>query len=110
MRRYRDLLDAHESDLGGSAIITEAERRLVRRAAMLTVQLEMMDARFAQSESEASKTDLDTYQRASNSLRRLLESLGTQRRAKDVGPSLGDMLREDFEQRRKRGDVTILIT
>jgi hypothetical protein len=75
MRRYRDLINAHESDLGGADVVSEAERRLIRRAAMLTVQTELMDARFAQSQAEVSKIDLDIYQRCSNTLRRLLEAL-----------------------------------
>ena len=92
MRRYRDLIDAHEVDLGGEDLISESERRLIRRSAMLTVQLEMMDARFAQSESEASRIDLDAYQRASNSLRRLLQTLGLNRRQRDCTPTLAEYL------------------
>ena len=37
---------------------------------------------------EASAADIDLYQRTANSLRRLLESVGLQRRARDVTPSL----------------------
>ena len=90
MRRYRDLIQLHESDLGGEDLISESERRLVRRAAMLTLQCELLDHKFALSEGEASVIDLDRYQRASNSLRRLLESLGLQRRQRDVTPSVED--------------------
>ena len=45
MRRLKDLISAHESDLGGEDYVSESERRIVRRAAMLTIQLEMLDAR-----------------------------------------------------------------
>jgi hypothetical protein len=87
MRRLRDLINMHIADLGGDECVTEAERRIIRRAAMLTLQLEMQEQRWAHnSEGEASRAQLDVYQRCSNTLRRLLESLGLQRRARDVTP------------------------
>src|SRR3954453_14666048 len=52
-----------------------------------TLQLELLDQRFATEEAEASRIDLETYQCFSNSLRRLLETLGLQRRMRDVTPS-----------------------
>src|SRR5918997_846541 len=79
MRRLRDLIQLHTNDLGGDDTISEAERRLIRRAAMLTLQLEMLDQKFA-TEDGACRLDLELYQRLSNTLRRLLESLGLQRR------------------------------
>jgi hypothetical protein len=92
MRRFRDLIQLHINDLGGADLVSSAEQRLVNRAAMLTVQLELMDARFAQSEDVASRPDLETYQRCSNSLRRLLESLGLERRAREVVPTVEEYL------------------
>jgi hypothetical protein len=86
MRRLRDLIELHTNDLGGEQGISEAERVLVRRSAMLTLQLELMEQRFALNDGEASPHQLETYQRVSNSLRRLLESLGLKRRARDVTP------------------------
>ena len=44
-----------------------------------------MESRF-EKEGEASIKQLDAYQRAANSLRRLLESVGLKRRPKDVTP------------------------
>src|SRR5262245_10005066 len=86
MRRYRDLVSSHEHDLGGTGFISESERRLIRRAALITIQCEMLDKKFASSEGEATREDLDLYQRLSNSLRRLLQSLGLQRRPRDINP------------------------
>ena len=83
-RRLRDLLRAHISDLGGDDNLSEAERSLIRRASMLTLQCEMMERRFAEHDGEASSAQLRDYQRAANSLRRILESLGLQRRARPV--------------------------
>lgn len=49
-----------------------------------------MERQFALA-GEASPEDLDIYQRVANSLRRLLEAVGLQRRAHPV-PSLADYL------------------
>jgi hypothetical protein len=54
---------------------------------MLELQCEMLDAKFANTDSgEASAFDLERYQRSSNTQRRLLETLakGLPRRAKPV--------------------------
>ena len=88
-RRLRDLIDIHIEDLGGSDAVTAAERSIVRRASTLTVELERMEARFALA-GEASADELDLYSRTAGNLRRLLESVGLQRRAKDVTPDLRD--------------------
>jgi hypothetical protein len=93
MRRLKDLIYAHTVDLGGEDVVSEAERRLIQRAAMITIALEVMDAKFAAVEGEASRLDLETYQRMSNTLRRLLESLGLQRRPRDVTTSLDEYLK-----------------
>jgi hypothetical protein len=90
-RRLRDLISLHVNDYGGSSAISEAERSLVRRAAALTVELELLEVKFA-SNGGAQMEELDKYQRAANSLRRLLESLGLQRRSRDVTPNLHDYL------------------
>jgi hypothetical protein len=80
--------------LGGIDNCSTAERSIIRRAATLTVELERMEDRFATA-GETSDTDLDLYQRMANSLRRLLESIGLQRRPRTVNePSLADILQE----------------
>lgn len=75
VRRLRDLIEAHEADLGGTDSLSQAQRSLVRRAATLSVELERMEATFATA-GKISADDLDSYQRASNTLRRHLEVLG----------------------------------
>jgi hypothetical protein len=87
MRRLRDLITDHANDLGGVEALSTAELALVRRAAMLTLQLEMMEARWQENGGEASAKQIETYQRTANTLRRLLESLGLQRRSRDITPS-----------------------
>src|SRR5262249_57347769 len=44
MRRLRDLIQLHLSDLGGDDNVSEAERSLVRRASMLELQCELLRA------------------------------------------------------------------
>lgn len=73
--------------------MSSAEMILVRRSATLTLQLEMMEQRWAQNEGEAGPKSLMLYQRGTNTLRRVLEALGLRRRPKDV-TSLGQILRE----------------
>jgi hypothetical protein len=74
MRRAKDILAAHLSDLGGADNVSEAERSIVQRVTVLTIELERS--------------------RASGNLRRLLESLGLERRMKDINTmTLGAALR-----------------
>ena len=74
MRRLRDLIADHISDLGGKDAFSAAEMALVRRAAMLTLQLQLMESRWNENEGEAAPKSLDTYQRVVGALRRTLES------------------------------------
>jgi hypothetical protein len=84
MRHLRDLVADHCADLGGAEALSTAEKALVRRAAMLTLQTELMEARWQENNGEAGPRQIETYQRTANTLRRLLESLGLERRQKDV--------------------------
>jgi hypothetical protein len=99
VRRCKDLIAAHLSDLGGETNTSAAERSIVRRAAVLTTELELLEAKFAAA-GQASSDDLDLYARTSGNLRRLLEAIGLQRRARDIGPTLGELLREDARRQR----------
>ena len=91
VRRLRDLIALHLSDLGGEDAVSEAERSIVRRVATLTVELERMEAGFAVA-GEALPEQIDLYQRTANSLRRLLESIGLERRSRTVVPSVSEYL------------------
>ena len=93
MRRCKDVIAAHLSDLGGLDNCSAAEHSIVRRAAVLTTELEVLEVRFAKA-GEASSLDLETYQRCANSLRRLLEAIGLQRRPRDVSLTLDQIQAE----------------
>jgi hypothetical protein len=98
VRRCKDVIAAHLSDLGGADNCSAAERSTIRRAAVLTTELERMEAQFA-SAGEASAEDLDIYARIAANLRRMLEAIGLQRRSRDV-TSLGAILRTGIERDR----------
>lgn len=93
-RRYRDLIVEVAADLGGVEALSQAQQALIRRGATLSVELEMMEGRL----SEGLPVDLDLYGRLASHQRRILESLGLQRTAKDVTPP---DLKTYLAQRRK---------
>jgi hypothetical protein len=98
VRRCKDVIAAHIADLGGSDNCSEAERSIIRRAAVLTTELERMEAVFAVA-GEASPEQLDIYARVAANMRRMLESIGLQRRARTIGPTLGELIKQDQQAR-----------
>ena len=87
-RRFRDLVAEHVNDLDGPERLSEAQHSLIRRVATIEVELEVMEGRLSMGEA----VSLDSYTRAAGHLRRLLETLGIERRARDVTPNLRDYL------------------
>jgi hypothetical protein len=92
MRRLRDLIADHVSDLGGADMVSSSEFVLVRRAAMLTLQCELQEHHWAENGGEASPKQIETYQRVTGALRRVLESLGLKRRTGDITPTLAEYI------------------
>jgi hypothetical protein len=84
------------NELGGADLASEAEKAIVRRACTLIVELERMEAKFAKN-GGAKLWELAAYQRASNTLRRLLESVGLQRRSRDITPTVDEYLQQQNE-------------
>jgi hypothetical protein len=84
VRRWQDLLHLHLDDLGDEDQLSEGEKSILRRIATLEVQLEMMESSLARRDGKAGRTYLDLYCRTANSLRRLLETVGLQRRTNRV--------------------------
>jgi hypothetical protein len=78
-RRWKDLNEAHVADLGGQEGLSEAQLSLCRRCAALEVQLEQMEAKMSEGDVTV---DMDLYGRLAGHLRRILETLGIERRAK----------------------------
>ena len=88
-RRWRDLVSAHVSDLGGTDILSEAQSSLCRRVATIEIELEQLEGKLSKGEA----VDLDAYTRAAGHLRRILELLGLERRSKDLTPSVDALSR-----------------
>jgi hypothetical protein len=80
IRRCKDVIASHLSDAPDASA---AERSIIRRASVLTVELERMERQFALA-GEANPAQLDLYARVAANLRRLLEAVGLERRAKTV--------------------------
>jgi hypothetical protein len=99
-RRFADLFSLHTAELGPTA--SEAELAIIRRAVTLIVWLEQAEASFATDDEAATVAKIESYGRTASTMRRLLESVGLGRRAKDVTPSL-----KDYQANRKRRPLTI---
>lgn len=83
-RRYREILASLVSDMGGDP--SEAQEQIARRAASLAIWCEQADTDAANGKP----IDIGAYTTASNSLRRLLESLGLERKARNVTPTIAE--------------------
>lgn len=65
-RRYRDLVIDHSNDMGGAAVLSEAQKSLIKRASAIELELEQMEGKL----SMGREIDLDKYTRAAGHLRR----------------------------------------
>ena len=79
-KRARDLMESIEQDLGGADRLSEGSRQLVQRAAVLGTFIESCEASWLSGET----VELADYLAAINSQRRVLQTIGLERRARDV--------------------------
>lgn len=99
LRRFRDIIAEHVADLGGQDNISSAEMALVRAAAQLRLQHESMEDHWAKRYDGIAPTSrLQDYQKTVGALRRVLESLGLKRRARDVTPDLRTYLAQKAQE------------
>lgn len=87
-RRYRDILRELTSDLGGDP--SAAQTIICRRAATLAVWCETAEAGMAAGK----EIDIAEFTTATNALRRLLADIGLERKARDITPSLEQIMAE----------------
>jgi hypothetical protein len=87
-RRFQDLYEDIGADLGGLDLLSEAQKQMIRRAATLSAESERQEAEWANGRP----FDLAAYATTANCLRRLFETLGIERRSRDITPSLGSYL------------------
>jgi hypothetical protein len=85
-RRARELIEAIQTDLGGSDHLSEGERQLVQRAAVLGAYIESCEVKWLGGKA----VDLADYLAAINAQRRVLATVGLERRARNVTPSVAE--------------------
>jgi hypothetical protein len=79
-RRFKDVLAAIVSDLGGVDRLSEGQKQLCRRCALLAVEAEKLEARSISGES----IDLDRFGMMTDRLGRAVSRLGLKRVPRDV--------------------------
>jgi hypothetical protein len=89
-RRWRDVLAEITNDLGGADLLSEGQKQLARRCATISIACERMEGEAALG----NEIDLDAYGTLTDRLGRALQRLGLKRIAKDITPSLADIMRE----------------
>ena len=94
-RRFRDLIQTFSNDLGGPGVISEGQMQLIRRAAALSIMAESIETDLARGLD----FDVNTYGQVTDRLRRVVETLGLRRQARDVTPSLDQYLRAAHPER-----------
>jgi hypothetical protein len=74
-RRFRDVLAEIISDLGGADGLSEGQRQLARRCALMSVECERMEAKSVAGEA----IDLDVFGQLSDRIGRAFQRLGLRR-------------------------------
>jgi hypothetical protein len=87
-RRWNDLVLSHVADLGGRDMLSEAQLSLIKRASAVELELEKMEGHLSMGHT----VDLDMFTRSASHLRRIFETLGVERRPRDVTPRLREYL------------------
>jgi hypothetical protein len=101
-RRFRDLVDDIATDLGGKDHLSTGQLQLIRRAAMMGVQCEILEA-----EAVAGKPfDVDVFGQLTDRLGRCFQRLGLERKTRDVSDDIDTVLAR-VNQRRCTPNVTI---
>jgi hypothetical protein len=95
-RRWRDIIAEITNDLGGSDLLSEGQKQLIRRCATIALACERAEAKAAQGED----IDLEVYGTLTDRLGRAFQRLGLRRQMRDVA-TLGDVLRVGIERQRK---------
>ena len=90
-RRWRDLQALYRDDLGGASSLSEFQLGLIATASTLRCEIERLEGRLSLGET----VDLDQFGRLAGHYRRICETLGIERKARTIGPTLSDLLRED---------------
>lgn len=88
-RRVIEIINGIQADLGGEDTLTVAQRQIIERAALIGAALDDLAARWLSGEP----VDLSMYSAAASTQRRLLETVGLQRVAREVPADLSSYLK-----------------
>ena len=86
-RRFRDILAQIMEDLGGMEHLSEAQRQLSRRSAMLGIEAERLEAEAV----SGAALDVEVYCNITNAQGRALQRLGIRRAQREI-PTLGQYI------------------
>lgn len=89
-RRFRDLVEIMTADLAGADLLSEFQKQLIRRTAALSVMAEAIECDVVQD----FEFDILTYGTVCDRLRRLCETLGLKRVAREVEVTPMDRLKQ----------------
>ena len=88
-RKFRDLVSAYITDMGGLDNCSDIKLGLLRRLAAVTVQAELIEAKMVSGE----QVDITVLCTLASTTVRLSQRLGLERRTRDVSPpSVGEYL------------------
>ena len=82
-RRFRDIVEVMTLDLGGADLLSEGQKQLIRRAATLSIMAEAIEADVVRDLGFV----ILNYGTVCDRLRRIVETLGIERKTKDVSSS-----------------------
>jgi hypothetical protein len=99
-RFFAKLVRDIENDLGKRRNLSRIESELIRAFAGAATALQYQNYQIALGES--SELDLAGYSQCASTMLRIGSKLGLARRARDVTPSLGSILRQGIDQQRER--------
>jgi hypothetical protein len=95
-KAFDHLLSAIIADLGGHGQLSAIELTMAEAYVGAAIVVDHLNARLVRGE----EIDFNQHSQAASTMLRLGTRLGLQRRAKTVGPTLGELLRADIEQQR----------
>ena len=105
---FADYFAALVAHCGGDGYISEPRRMLCRRAALYEVELVVLENQMAEARTKGYQADLealDLYNRLGGNQRRTLESIGLDRTARELVPTLSTYIREIEAQKAQAEDV-----
>jgi hypothetical protein len=102
-RRFRDLVESFEADLGGPSL-TEVERGLIRQAAALTLRSEQLQADMVNGQP----VDGDQLIRLTGTAKRILQAITVKAsKRKPSAPTLADYAAQKFAGEAEQSAVEV---